>query len=155
MYRVVIVEDEMLVRMGLKNSIQWDKFNMCVIADVANGKLAWEICQKEMPDLIITDIKMPVMDGMELIQKIREKDSEVAILILSCLEEFDLLRKAMSFGVVDYILKIDHDGGRDRNGIKKSPKQITGYKASRKIETDSRYKFRYAKGKIIKRFFIL
>jgi YesN/AraC family two-component response regulator len=106
MYRVMIVEDEMLVRLGLKNSIQWDKFDMCVIADLANGKQALDFCQKEMPDLIITDIKMPEMDGMELIQRIREKDDGVAIIILTCLEEFDLIKKAMSFGVVDYILKL-------------------------------------------------
>ena len=106
MYKVLIAEDEILVRLGLKNSIQWNKFDMCVVADVANGKLAWDFCRKEMPDLIITDIKMPEMDGMELIRKIRETDGEVSIIILSCLEEFDLLKQAMSYGVVDYILKL-------------------------------------------------
>ncbi len=76
MYKVLIVEDEMLVRVGLKNSINWNKFNMDVIADVANGQTALEKYESEAPDLIITDIKMPIMDGMELITRIRKNDSK-------------------------------------------------------------------------------
>lgn len=106
MYHVLIVEDEMLVRMGIKNSIDWPKFGMEVIADVSEGKAAWEIYERESPDLVITDIKMPVMDGMELITKIRDKDNYTKILILSCLEEFELARKAATLGVSGYILKL-------------------------------------------------
>ena len=106
MYRVLIVEDEMLVRLGLKNSIEWNKFDMTIVSDVTNGQEAWEAYEKEQPDLIITDIRMPVMNGMELIQRIREKDKDTIIVILSCIEEFDLVRKAMSYGVSDYILKL-------------------------------------------------
>jgi two-component system response regulator YesN len=85
MYRVIIVEDEMLVRVGLKNSIMWSKYEMEVIADVSNGKEALAIYEKEKPDLIITDLKMPVMDGMELISTVRRKDQDTKILILSCI----------------------------------------------------------------------
>lgn len=106
MYRVLIVEDELLVRLGLKNSIRWEKYNMEVVRDLPDGEQAFEFYEKNRPDLIITDLKMNVMDGMTLIKKIREKDSETQIIILSCLEEFDLVRKAMSMGVQDYILKL-------------------------------------------------
>ncbi len=106
MYKVLIVEDEMLVRVGLKNSVDWAKFNMVVVADVADGMTALSIYQREKPDLIITDIKMPKMSGMELISKIREDDKQTRIVILSCLEEFELARKAMSLGVTEYILKL-------------------------------------------------
>lgn len=106
MFRVLIVEDEVLVREGLKNYIDWNKFNMTVIADATDGQTALEMYQKYMPDLIITDLKMPVMDGMELISKIREKDKKTRIIILSCLEEFSIVRKAISLGVSDYILKV-------------------------------------------------
>lgn len=103
---VLIVEDEMLVRIGVKNSIPWEELNMKVIADVPNGKLALEVYETEKPDLILTDIKMPVMDGMQLITKIRETDKETKIVILTCYEEFDLVHKALKFGVSDYILKL-------------------------------------------------
>lgn len=106
MYKVLIAEDEMLVRLGLKNSIDWDRFEMKVIADVSDGKAAWEVYQNESPDFIITDLRMPVMDGMELISKIRQSDTATQIVILSCLEEFELIRKAMAYGVSHYILKL-------------------------------------------------
>ncbi|RAV12635.1 hypothetical protein DQG23_34190 [Paenibacillus contaminans] len=106
LYRVLIAEDEFLVRIGVKNSIPWEEYGMSVIADVSNGKEAWDIYEKEKPDLIITDIKMPIMGGMELIERIRDKDASTKIVILSCLSEFELARKALSMGVSDYILKL-------------------------------------------------
>ncbi len=124
MFRTMIVEDEMLVRLGLKNSIDWNKFNMTVIADAADGQAAWEIYQKEKPDLIITDLKMPVMDGMELITRIREKDKKTKIIILSCLEEFDIARKAMSFGVSDYILKLTMTEEEMETVLKKAQEEL-------------------------------
>jgi len=105
-YRVLIVEDEVLVRLGLKNSLPWNEYEMTVIADASNGNEAWDIYLREAPDLIITDLKMPIMSGMELIEKIREKDKQTKIVILTCLEEFELVRKALSFGVSDYIPKL-------------------------------------------------
>lgn len=102
----MIVEDEMLVRMGLKNAIDWTRFGMCVVADVADGESALEIYEKEKPDLIITDLKMPGMSGMDLITRIREKDKTTKIVILTCMEEFDLVRQALQLGVSDYILKL-------------------------------------------------
>lgn len=107
MYNVMIVEDEMLVRLGFKNSVCWEKYGMTVCADVTNGEEAWEYYTNiAKPDLIITDLKMPVMDGMELIRRIREHDSETRIVILSCLEDFDLIRQAMKMDVSNYILKL-------------------------------------------------
>ena len=106
MYRVLIAEDEVFVRLGLKMSVEWEKMDMRVIADAANGQQAWDIYEKEHPDIILTDIRMPVMDGMELIRRIRERDRETRIVILSCLEEFQLVREAISMGVSDYILKL-------------------------------------------------
>jgi len=106
MYTVLIVEDEPLVRIGLKCSISWEKLNMNVIADVPNGRDALEVYHKSKPDLILTDIKMPVMDGMRLISAIRAEDNATKIIILTCFEEFDLAQKAIQLGVSNYILKM-------------------------------------------------
>lgn len=106
MFRVMIVEDEMMVRLLLKTSIDWSTYEMNLVADVADGQAAWEHYNTDAPDLIVTDLKMPVMGGMELIAKIRERDKRTKIVILTCLEEFDLVRKALSLGVSDYILKL-------------------------------------------------
>lgn len=106
MYKAVIVEDEMFVRMGIKMSVDWEKLGIGDVETYANGQQAWEAYQEEKPDLILTDLKMPVMSGMELIRKIREQDDRTRIIILSCLEEFALVREALSLGVTDYILKL-------------------------------------------------
>ncbi|MFB9273897.1 response regulator transcription factor [Cohnella cellulosilytica] len=107
MFKVLIAEDEMLVRVGLKNAIEWDKFGMTVIADVPNGQEAWEVYQRDAPDIVITDIKMPVMDGMELIGRIRETDQTTKVVILTCMEDFELVRKALVHQVSEYILKLE------------------------------------------------
>lgn len=106
MRNVLIVEDEVLVRIGLKNSVSWDKLGLNVIADVSNGEEGWEAFERQRPDIVITDIKMPVMDGIELIKRIRTNDARTKIVILTCLQEFDLARTAVTLGVSDYILKL-------------------------------------------------
>lgn len=106
MYKVVIAEDELFVRLGVKMSVDWEKLDMEVVADVENGQQAlqaWEILK---PDIIITDIKMPLMDGISMIRKVREKDMRTRFIILSCLEEFHIVRDAISAGVSDYVLKL-------------------------------------------------
>jgi two-component system response regulator YesN len=107
LFKVLIAEDEMLVRVGLKNAIEWSKFGMTVIADVPNGQVAWEVYKREAPHIVITDIKMPVMDGMELIARIRETDQTTKVIILTCMEDFDLVRKALVKNVSEYILKLE------------------------------------------------
>ncbi|MCD9020641.1 helix-turn-helix domain-containing protein [Cohnella silvisoli] len=105
-YKVLIAEDETLARMLLKNSIEWNRFDMQVVADVPNGKLALEAYEKAAPDIVITDIKMPIMDGMSFIASIRKRDTRTRIVILTCVEEFDLARQAMQYGVTDYLPKL-------------------------------------------------
>ncbi len=107
MLNVMIVEDEMLVRLGFKNTVPWEKYGMTVCADVANGKEAMKwYRERAKPDIIITDLLMPEMDGLELIRQIRKHDSRTRIVILSCMEDFHLVRQAMNMGVSNYILKL-------------------------------------------------
>lgn len=106
MFKVLIAEDEILVRLVIRDTIDWNKFDMKVVADVENGQAAFEAYQAMKPDLILTDIKMPVMDGIKLVETIRKEDSRTKIIILSCVNEFEAARKALSLGVSDYILKL-------------------------------------------------
>lgn len=106
MYKVLIVEDEPIVRIGLNNMIHWNDFDMTVVAIAADGQEALAAYFKFRPDVLITDLRMPVMDGITLIKKIRETDKMIRIVILTCLHEFSLVQEALSLGVSSYLLKV-------------------------------------------------
>ena len=105
MYKVMIVDDEVLVRVGLKSTIDWEAIGFSIVAEASNGEKGYEQYRRHTPDVIITDIKMPHKDGMWLIKKIRETDKWVKILILTCYDEFGYVREALKLGADDYILK--------------------------------------------------
>lgn len=105
MYKVLIVDDELLVRVGLKTTIDWEANGFKVVAEASNGEQAFEQYKKHSPDVIITDIKMPKKDGLWLVEEIRKEDQSSKILVLTCYDEFSYARKALKVGADDYILK--------------------------------------------------
>lgn len=105
MYKVLFAEDELLVRLGLQNSIPWEKYDMVLSAQAENGIEAYELFCKLRPQLVITDIRMDGMDGYELIRKIREIDQDCAIIIITCMNDFEALRSMMGYQISGYILK--------------------------------------------------
>ncbi len=107
MYKVLIVDDEVLVRVGLKTTIQWEEMGFIIASEASNGEQGYENYVKYKPDVIITDIKMPKQDGLWLVERIREEDQEAIILVLTCYDEFSYARKALKVGADDYILKTE------------------------------------------------
>lgn len=105
MYKVLIAEDELFVRLGIKNSIDWEACNMQVICDVSNGEQALSKAKEYEPDIVITDILMPGMNGEELIEELQKLSFEPYIIVITCLEDFLLVKKLLSKGIRDYILK--------------------------------------------------
>ena len=105
MHQVLFAEDELLVRLGLQNSIDWKVYDMELAAQADNGLQAYELFQKVRPDVVITDIRMEGMDGCELIEKIRQQDKECAIIVISCLDDFEILRRMIPYKIIGYILK--------------------------------------------------
>lgn len=105
MYSVIIAEDELFVRLGIKNSLPWESCGMQVVADVENGELAWEKLLRYHADILITDILMPVLDGKKLISRIQEAGLEPYIIVITCMEDFHLVRDLLNHGIRDYILK--------------------------------------------------
>ncbi|MBO9605761.1 MAG: response regulator, partial [Paenibacillaceae bacterium] len=107
MYKVMLVEDEILVRVGLKSMIQWNDFNMEVVADEENGQAALDSFRNLRPEIVITDIVMPMMNGTQLISEIRKiDDNKTQIIVLTCLEDFKTVHAALTMGVSDYIVKL-------------------------------------------------
>ena len=105
MKRILIVDDEYLVRLGLKTIIDWAGFGYIIAGEAASGKEALEFFEKNPVDLILTDIKMPVMDGLELIRKVKTIEKKVQIIILSHYDEFSYAQEAVNLGTFRYILK--------------------------------------------------
>ena len=105
MYKVLFAEDELLVRIGLQNAINWSDYSMELVAQADDGGQAFELFQKIRPDVVITDIRMDVMDGHELIRKIREIDKECAIIVISCIDDFEVIRRLVPLKINGYVLK--------------------------------------------------
>ncbi len=105
MYKVMLVDDEMLITEGLKNIIDWEKLGLSIINTAENGIDALEKFRKNPVDIIITDINMPLLDGLELLNEIKKIDNKVKFIILSGYEEFSYAKKAIEIGVQAYILK--------------------------------------------------
>ena len=103
--RIMIVEDEQRARRGLHNLIISLSDEYEVVSIVANGVKALEIIPTIKPDVVFTDLKMPYMSGLELINAIKELDIDTKFVIISAYEQFEVARKAISLNVVDYLVK--------------------------------------------------
>lgn len=106
MLKVLIADDEMLVRVGVKSTIEWEKHGFTVVGEAYNGEDALEKITALSPDILLTDIRMPKMDGLELLREIRRRGLSVETVIMSCYNEFELVRTAMRLGASDYLLKL-------------------------------------------------
>lgn len=107
MYKILIVEDEDLIRKGLVYVFNWLEHDCVVIGEAANGEEALRFIEKSKPDIIVTDIKMPIMDGLELLDNIKHMGIETVI--ISGYADFEYAKRAIHFDVSDYLLKpIDH-----------------------------------------------
>ena len=110
MYRVIIVDDEPIIRKGLRETIEWDSLGLEVAGEAANGVEALRLVRSIRPEVLITDIRMPEMDGLALIREVRQLDFDVKITILSGYSDYDYLKAAIKLGVDNYLLKpIDND----------------------------------------------
>lgn len=103
--KVFLVEDEMVIRRGIKNSIDWEKEGYIFCGEASDGELAYPMIIKEKPDILITDIRMSFMDGLELCKLVKKELPNIKILILSGYDEFDYAKEAIRLGVTEYLLK--------------------------------------------------
>lgn len=105
MYTVMIAEDELLVRMGIASSVPWMQMGMRLVAEATDGEAALNAFYKYQPDIVITDIRMPKIDGIELIRLIREADKDCAIVVITNVEHKDTMDEVSRLGVSDFLLK--------------------------------------------------
>ena len=102
---LMIVDDERLAIEDLSTIVDWNAYGFEIVATAFNGAQAFTKFMQLRPQLVITDIKMPIMDGIELIRRIREVDRQVPLLLLTAYADFSYARTAIQLGITDYIIK--------------------------------------------------
>ncbi|MCU6794680.1 response regulator transcription factor [Paenibacillus sp. WQ 127069] len=105
MYKVVIVEDEWLVLQGLKLTIPWEDMHCSIIGEASDGVTGLEVIQQEQPDILLTDIRMPAMDGIQLAEKAALLWPKMKIVFLTGFDDFTYAQKAVKLGAADFVLK--------------------------------------------------
>ncbi|MCC3375406.1 response regulator [Cohnella sp. REN36] len=105
MYKVIVVDDEAVVREGLKMTIRWEEHGFELAGDYANGREAWDAIERRKPDLVISDISMPYMDGLELAELVATQFPYIKMIILTGYDQFEYAQQAIRLRVSDFILK--------------------------------------------------
>ena len=105
MYKAILVDDEKIVRLALKTIVDWTALGYTVTGSYSSVKMALLEIEDDPPDLIITDIKMPYMNGLELARNLKEENPGVRILILTGFDEFEYAKEAVHLEIEEYILK--------------------------------------------------
>lgn len=109
MYKLLIVDDEPLIQIGIKSMLNWHELGIELCGVASNGKAALDIIHSDHPDIVVTDLKMPVMSGLELIKICRDQygDETPAFIILTNYEEFTYVKEALRYKVTDYLVKVE------------------------------------------------
>lgn len=105
MIKVLFVDDEVMAMDYLQNMISWEDEGFSVVGHARSGKKALEIYEREKPDIVISDIKMTGMDGLELTKRLKEKNGDVVVILLSAYRDFEYAQKGFEYGVSNYLLK--------------------------------------------------
>ncbi|WP_256761933.1 response regulator [Cohnella sp. WQ 127256] len=106
MWKVLLVEDEIFVRESVKEIIRWEDMGFILVGEAGNGMEALEKIRQDPPDLVLCDIVMPQMDGIELLKETRKAGIASKFVMLTCMGDFESMRQAMEFGASNYILKL-------------------------------------------------
>lgn len=109
MLKLLLADDEFLVRTAFANTIDWQSNGFEFVGAAANGVEALEMIEQMHPDIVITDLTMPHMGGLELIERVKQKGLSCEFVVLSCHNEFEYVKTALRLGVFDYILKLSMD----------------------------------------------
>lgn len=105
MLKIFLVEDEKAVRMGIQKRIRWEEWGMELVGEAGDGEMAYPMILEKKPDILITDVQMPFMDGLELSELVKKELPGIRIILISGFEEFTYASRALKLGVMDYLMK--------------------------------------------------
>lgn len=131
MIKLLIVDDEPLVQIGIKSMLNWADYGIEVCGTATNGQAALSMIEDLAPELVITDIKMPIMNGLDLVKACREQFGPIPVfIVLTSYEEFQLVRTALSYQVSDYLVKLELEPASLAESITRALKRLEEQKAS-------------------------
>lgn len=107
MYRIILVDDEPLILAGIASLLCWENYDCTIVGKATNGPSAFQMISELAPDIVITDICMPVLNGLELVEKCRAAGHLFSFVVLTNLEEFHLAKQALFLGATDYLIKLE------------------------------------------------
>ena len=105
MWKLVVADDEPKIRRGLEKILNWNEFNIEIVGEAEDGEIALEVIKEKTPDIILLDINMPFLNGLNLLQKLKDINNKSIVIIISGYDDFLYAQKALQFNVFDYILK--------------------------------------------------
>ena len=123
--RILIIDDESILRHGLKHLCNWEEEQFCIVGEASNGEQALQMIEKLKPHIIITDVVMPVMDGMEFSKIVHSLYPDIKMIVLSSFSEFDYVKETFKHGVFDYLLKAKLTSEDLLKTLKKARSQTT------------------------------
>jgi len=146
MIKLLIVDDEPLVQIGIQSMLNWNNLNIEISGTAMNGKQALEMIEEELPDIVLCDIKMPIMTGLELIEICRNRYEKLPLFIfLTSYEEFPLVKEALKYQAFDYLIKLDITPETLTKTIRKALKTISEYKTQGSFPSTSYLQYFYEK----------
>ncbi len=134
--RIMIVDDEFIMRQGIRYMMNWEKEGYEVVGEASNGKEALDMLESTKPDIILCDIAMPIMDGLDFIKIVKKEYPNIQILVLSSYDRFDYVRQALLNGAVDYVLKPTLNPEELLKIVSKTAKNIPGLILKQNENTD-------------------
>ncbi|WP_426451453.1 response regulator transcription factor [Paenibacillus sp. S-38] len=134
---VLIVDDEEPLRQELR-SFPWEAYGAELAGEAENGEEALELCSRIRPDVIVTDITMPLMDGLELVRRVREQGMPAQVILLTCHSEFGYAREALKLGALEYLVKVSLDEEDLGQALGRAREEIRREQARRRSESGQR-----------------
>ena len=131
MIKLLIVDDEPLVQIGIKSMVNWENLGIEICGTAMNGEAALKLIEEYSPEIVITDIKMPKMNGLDLVKACRDTYGQIPLfIILTSYEEFPLIKQAMSYQAVDYLVKLELDAASLTSSIQRALERLEEYQTS-------------------------
>lgn len=139
MYKLLIVEDEILARLGLRQLLDWKKCGFSLLPDATDGKEALRTIREEEPDIILLDLNIPEINGLQILRFIKEEQISSQVIIVSCHEEFEMVKEAMRLGACDYLRKLNLSAEEMKSVLKRCIRDRGDIKDLSSVSREVRY----------------